>query len=219
MDDQMICVGSDLCEELAGSEDTSFSLTYGGDPPSRTIARTDRLRLIADMSPLSIGHLLLLPLSHYLSFAQVVRDMPDELDAFVGRIIPAYVNTFGMITIMEHGSSVDTNAACITHAHWHMLPIDGTRVAEILAGDGLIPTELRGHGDLKGLSDAEHSYYYIFDGTVHSLYGVGKKMRSQYLRSIAGYVIGIEDPLWDYSVLVRVELMRKTMQMVRAWNL
>ncbi|MEV5088691.1 hypothetical protein ACWEQ5_30280 [Streptomyces griseoincarnatus] len=43
-------------------------------------------------------------------------------------------------------------------------------------------------------------------------------MRSQYLRSVVGRLLGIPDPLWDYALVVRRELLRETMTLTRSWG-
>jgi len=44
-------------------------------------------------------------------------------------------------------------------------------------------------------------------------------MRSQYLRSVVGEIIGIPDPLWDYSLVIRKELLRDTVEIASRWNI
>jgi diadenosine tetraphosphate (Ap4A) HIT family hydrolase len=218
MSEQMECVGSDLCQELRGSNETSFDLVYQGDPASRYVAGTANFRLIADLSPLTLGHLLLLPVDHYLSFAAMVDEYGDEIERILTPVLPRYRTTFGDLTIMEHGSSKDTHAACITHAHWHLVSAPYTEVARIVVGDGMEPFPIETFRDLGAALQDDRAYYYCSDGTRHLVFGVGHRMRSQYLRSVIGRVIGIPDPLWDYSVVVRKELLRETMVRVKSWQ-
>lgn len=219
MAERLTCVGSDLCEELAGSHRTSFTLTYQGDPPTRMIGETAGLRLVADLSPLTSGHLLLLPLAHFVSFAHVVGELGTEIHAFLNHLIPQYTETFGPPIILEHGSSSDMNSACISHAHWHLLPVAGERVRRIMARDGLTSSTIGGFEDLAVMAQRDLSYFYCADADSHHLYGISRKMRSQYLRSVVGEVIGVPDPLWDYSLVVRRQLLRATVAMARDWNM
>jgi len=221
MDEKIQCVGSDLCQELAGSHDTSFSLTYEGDPPSRYIYGTGRLRVIADFSPLAVGHLLLLPIDHYISFGQLIGDGgAHELCDLLRLVMPAYEGSFGSPTILEHGSSSDmNNAACIMHAHWHIVPVDGNEVNRIVKRDGLAPEELAGFEQLQRFAENDRSYYYCFSGGRHIAYLSHNRLSRQYLRSVVGEILGIPDPLWDYALVVRKHLLRRTMLTAKEWNL
>ena len=204
------CDGADLCEELGGADGTSFALTYGGDPPSRLIHQSSSIRILADLSPLVVGHLLVVPVAHYLSFSELVVEQGAEVAALLRDFLPRYRRAFGPPTVLEHGSSADmTTSACVTHAHWHVLPVSAVRIHELIVADGLPVRELAGFVDLAEF--AGRSYFYCSDGKFHRVYGIGGRMRSQYLRSVAGQVLGIPDPLWDYSLVVRRDYLRSTM--------
>ncbi|MYW05389.1 hypothetical protein [Streptomyces sp. SID3343] len=212
------CDGSDLCEELRGSSATAFSLVYQGDPESRTICATAHLRVLADLSPLCVGHLLLLPIEHYPSFARLISDGSAELADLLAEIVPRYLDTFGALTIVEHGSSLDmTSTACISHAHWHLLPIAGGAVNRLILADGLTPVEVPSLDDLPSVG-GQGSYFFCLDDTGMRLYRAESHVRGQYLRSIVGRILGIPDPLWDYSVSIRPELLRETMVRTSRWS-
>ncbi|WP_329396456.1 HIT domain-containing protein [Streptomyces lydicus] len=211
------CAGADFCEEIAGAQESTFSLVYEGEPRSRVIWETDGFRLIADLSPLSVGHLLLLPVEHYLSFAQLIEERGVELAEVLESVGALYRATFGRLTVLEHGSSAAMkSSACISHAHWHLMPIDGNRVNSLIMADGLPPAALT---DLKQLVPyggapyflcGQQGKYYVYDGR--------RPMRSQYLRSIVGQVLGIPDPLFDYALVVRKELLRETVARTSGWR-
>lgn len=210
------CVGADLCDELRGSSDTSFTLTYQGDPPSRDLGGTRSFRILADLSPLCVGHLLVVPVEHHLSFSSLVASRSAELSELLDVVVPRYRALFGRVVILEHGSSSEMEtSACVTHAHWHLMPVAAHRIDALIVDDGLLPTRLTAISDL--VCYAGSSYFFVSDGSIGSVYGVDRRMRSQYLRSIVGRLLGIEDPLWDYSVVVRKEYLRTTM--VRARDL
>lgn len=132
------CACSDFCDELAGAAETSFFRAYRGDPESRLLGQTENLAVIADLSPLTLGHILILSRQHYLNFAQVVEAYPFEITTLLNLLRPQYVQTFGRMTILEHGSAENmVNGACITHAHLHLLPISRQAVDETIESDGL----------------------------------------------------------------------------------
>ncbi|MEV6907792.1 HIT domain-containing protein [Amycolatopsis sp. NPDC051071] len=212
------CAGADFCEELSGSDDTSFTRFYEGDPPSRLICSTENLTLLADMSPLVLGHLLLLPSNHYLSFAQVLSRHEAEVLDFLADFVPRYRETFGEPLILEHGSSDgQENHACITHAHLHFLPVDGDRVDDLLIGDSLAYEDLGSLGELALPPWPSSAYFLRVHRDKVRVYRPTSDQKRQYLRSIVGAVLAIEEPEWDYAVVMRKGELRETMRMVDLW--
>jgi len=217
--DHELCTGADFCHEISGTRDVTFHRVYAGRPASRRIITTDLFVLIADLSPLTVGHLLLLPKAHYLSFAQVTRRELSALIDILDLILPRYTRTFGTPpVIMEHGSSrnYDHNA-CITHAHWHLVPLNGDQIAGFIRLDGLPETVLSDIGTLGQEAWTETSYYLAaYDGVLH-LYRPQPTLRRQYVRSVIGRCLGMRDPEWDYAVIVRHHLLRETLAMTASW--
>lgn len=211
-----VCEGADLCQEIARNPDTSFVRTYAGNPPSRLIAETDDFALIADMSPLVVGHLLFLPKLHFLSFSALMPTLLGELRPLLATIVERYTVTFGEPLVLEHGSSKGSDQnACVTHAHWHLLPVDGTAVDEVIQRDDLSSIDLADIGDLG--SWAGQSYYLTSYAGKHRVYQPTPATKRQYLRSVVGQVLGIDDPEWDYAVVIRKDYLRETMNMVARW--
>ncbi|MGH3917549.1 MAG: HIT family protein [Gammaproteobacteria bacterium] len=214
------CANSDFCDELAGATDTCFFRTYGGDPESRLLGQTDHLAVIADLSPLTSGHILILSRVHHLNFAQVVEAHPYEIRALLNLLLPQYVQTFGRITILEHGSAENmVNGACITHAHLHLLPILRRAVDETMTSDGLHWTSFSSLQDFGRTPWTRSSYYLSGEESGFRLYEPTPELPRQYLRSVAGAVLGIPDPEWDWAVVVRRELLRETIARASNWVL
>lgn len=213
------CDGAELCDELRISSASTFTATYQGDPPSREIAAVPGFRLIVDLSPLTVGHLLLLPEDHYLSFGHLDDLRIDHVRAIVALLRPLYVKTFGQMTVLEHGSSSQIPSACITHAHWHILPVEGFQLVDIMVGDGLVAARLPDFGALQRFSLADHPYYYCHpDEDTHLAFDAQHRIRTQYLRSVVGALLGIADPEWDWSVVIRKDLLRATMIATNGWR-
>jgi diadenosine tetraphosphate (Ap4A) HIT family hydrolase len=213
------CEGADFCEEISGASDTSFNRVYDGDPPSRRILGTENFELLADMSPLTLGHLLLLPKKHYLSFAQVVRNQADEVADVVGRVSELYAGTFCAPLVLEHGSTADANhQACITHAHLHLLPVNGGLLDDILMADGLNYRDLDSFRHLGEAPWPDSSYFLRYYEDQCRVYLSTSLDKRQYLRSVVGKILSIDDPEWDYAVVVRKSYLRSTMDMVKSWK-
>jgi diadenosine tetraphosphate (Ap4A) HIT family hydrolase len=213
MVDMTHCDGSDLCSELAGTPDTDFSRTYLGDPPSRVLGGTRHLSVLADLSPLTVGHLLLVPREHHLSFAMVLHAHGAEVEHLSSVLLPWYREVFGEPTVLEHGSSSEMRgSACVNHAHWHLLPIPGDHATAIMARDGLPLEKLKNIKDLGDSSRRNIPYFFCLYRGQCFFSPADRRLRRQYLRSVAGEVLGIPDPDWDWSVVVRKDALRMTVK-------
>lgn len=210
----------DFCQELTGAQNTSFTRTYNGNPPSRIIARSKNLTLMADLSPLCPGHLLLVSNYHYYSFAEVCRDQMDEVNEVVNQVWPLYLSTFGEPVVLEHGSTANIEgSACISHAHWHFIPISANHILAAMGADGLGYADLDSLSDLAELADRQVPYFYVANKEYRRVYGIDRRMRQQYLRSVVGAIIGIHDPLWDWALVIRKEHLRASMIATAHWRL
>ncbi|MFC3899084.1 hypothetical protein ACFOWZ_47115 [Lentzea rhizosphaerae] len=213
------CDGADFCEEIAGATDTSFSRFYEGNPPHRRARSTANFEVLADMSPLVTGHLLLLPRKHYLSFAQVLGHHPGETEELLDDIAAIYRETFGEPLILEHGSGIDEEShACITHAHLHLLPADADAVDDLLVQDGLSYVDLESITELREAPWPESAYFLRHHRGRSRVYVPNGNQKRQYLRSIVATTLDIPDPEWDYAVIVRKDCLRRTMKLVESWS-
>ena len=209
----------DFCQELAGSKDTSFSRTYDGEPASRIIAVSNNLTLMADLSPLSIGHLLLVSNYHYYSYAEVCRDHLDEVGRVTDQVLTLYSSTFGDPVILEHGSSPDASggSSCISHAHWHFLPVSAERISGVMTEDGLKHTNLESLGELAQTARRLVPYLYVASASHRSVFSIDRLIRRQYLRSVVGTILGIPDPIWDWAIVAKKQYLRSSMRATTDW--
>ena len=218
--ESMMDACDDFCQELTGESDTSFNRTYQGDPPSRIICRGLNLTVMADLSPLCHGHILLVSNRHYFNFAEVARDHLDELADTTAQILKLYRDTFGEAVILEHGSVSDMQgSSCITHAHWHILPLMPGNLVHTMETDGLESTELHSLNNLAAIAVRNAPYFLLACASFLRLFGPGQVMRQQYLRSIAGKELDIPDPEWDWALIVRKHLLRANVLATQGWKL
>ena len=210
----------DFCQTLIGFQDTCFLRTYNGNPASRIICRGSNLTVMADLSPLCVGHLLLVSNYHYYSYAEVCHDHLDEVMDVTSQVMNLYYSAFGDPLVLEHGSSPDSDSSsCINHAHWHFLPVSADRVFEIMTEDGLEYTELRDLGELAQIAHQQAPYYYAADSRYRRIYGINRSMRQQYLRSVVGRILEIPDPEWDWALVIRKDYLRATVAATAGWRL
>ncbi|MCE7008592.1 HIT domain-containing protein [Kibdelosporangium philippinense] len=213
------CAAADFCSEFAGDTDVSFFRVYQGEPASRLIVKKGDLLVVADMSPLVLGHVLLLPVEHHLSFAALIADGRADVRRLISWLKPIYRRTFGEFAVLEHGSSGDERTgACVTHAHWHIVPLSAERIRRSVVEDRLTPVMIPSLADLGKPPWSANPYFYVSDGVWHALFTPTGRQPKQYLRSVIGRLLSISDPEWDYAVVVRKHLLRQTLAMTEWWK-
>src|SRR5690349_7438747 len=95
----------------------------GVDVVSREILRTEHFVVLADISPLIVGHVLVLPRSHDLSFGAVASTHLAEFRELSTGLRQTLATTFSEPVLMEHGTdSRSAGGGCVAHAHMHFVP-------------------------------------------------------------------------------------------------
>jgi len=93
-----------------------------GEIPSSRVLETDRAVVILDINPVAKGHVLIIPKDHHAQ----VADLPDDLAAHAGSILPRIVRAVVAATGAE-GSNTIINSGrvagqTVDHCHWHVIP-------------------------------------------------------------------------------------------------
>ncbi|MET0118870.1 MAG: hypothetical protein ABW090_15715 [Sedimenticola sp.] len=111
-----------FCEEFATG---LLPNEYSSLVPSRELHRTENFAVLADISPLLVGHLLITPIAHKLSFGAMEPELRSELDELLVETLDILNESGRRTVILEHGSAPTHDAgACIEHAHLQILPAD-----------------------------------------------------------------------------------------------
>ena len=207
------CDDSQLCAELSGeTEGIAFHALYHGDPPSRTVAECDNFALVVDIAPLSLGHTLLVPRDHYINFGTIPSKIRDELDSFREACVALISERYGTPTVLEHGSSsAMRGSACISHAHWHLIPGIESSV-QIFERDGLCGESINSWQDLCAVAELDRPYIYYNFGATHHVYSANLSKRHQYIRMVIAEVLGIAEPEWDWALSRNPEFLRATVK-------
>jgi diadenosine tetraphosphate (Ap4A) HIT family hydrolase len=213
---QATCDDSQLCSELVGQQGrTAFQELYRGNPESRVILESSNFALVADIAPLALGHSLLVPKRHYISFGQLPLSFDKELESFRGDCIGLITSTYGPPTILEHGScSSMINSPCIAHAHWQIIP-NCQSALSILNADGLTGRDICSWRSLRDPGGEDLPYLYYNFGDLHRLYVDKLSKRHQYIRIVLAEVLGIPEPEWDWGLGLHPELLRQTVRDLR----
>lgn len=215
MQEATMCDASDFCYELSGGEHTTYARVYGVHRPNRVLDRAGGLFLLADMSPLMMGHCLLVPQKHYLSFGQAV-DAEPALDTHFQLLAERYRQTFGELSVVEHGSATNMRgSACILHAHLHLFPLSAGSIVARIRDDGLRLTETKSWDGAINMAHRDEPYYMVSSLASTQIASVAHPMPKQYLRRAVGSVLGIDEALSDWAIIQRPEALHET---VRLWN-
>ena len=133
------------------------------------------INIILDFSPLAIGHVLIIPERHILSFCDatdyeifILLKVQKELRKyFEGKNTP--------VEFFEHGSGSKSSAASVNHAHFHCIPTTESIMQKM--NIKLRPLEK----DIQSLK-GEKGYLYIEDIHGSKYYNNENEIVSQYMK-------------------------------------
>lgn len=170
-----------------------------GVPEEKSIIYQDEnIYVMPDISPLAVGHMLIVARQHYQGYASA----GVEIWRSVRKFLTLYGQRIGstQYTIFEHGAVIPYHAgASIDHAHIHILPflLPLTDILEKDFGKGY-PCGLE---ELSAFMNRHQPYLYYMLGTQQQgmAYPVGK-IRSQYLREIVNQQLN-HNPVYDWKQL------------------
>ncbi len=104
------------------STDTLFARIARGELPCARVLETDHALAFLDIHPVNLGHVLLIPKAPY----RTVADLPDELSAHLGSLLPRLCRAVQKATgapsfnvIANCGTSAGQT---VHHIHWHIIP-------------------------------------------------------------------------------------------------
>ncbi|WP_194832891.1 HIT domain-containing protein [Nocardia sp. XZ_19_369] len=178
----------------------------------RYLAQTSDSVAIVDLSPLTVGHVLVCPRRHYFSGAQTLADAECDFRVFLVKFLQRYAGIFGEFTILEHGSTATMPTTCISHAHLHILPLALEPIIGRMSGDGLELSILDSWQQVADLCAGESPYYLAADGNRFFVARPQHRMINQYLRVVAGASVAMPPEECDWAIVVRREFFHRTLQ-------
>lgn len=166
------------------------------------ISETPHFVLIADIAPVTFGHILILPKEHFSSLADMNRELLSELSILIQHLISLVGPAFDFIGLGEHGSggAAALKADCVEHAHLHLCPIKkgpefGLPLLESFATSS---REISSVSDLEG---CENRHYLLWGGPKDrlSVRHPTTSTCSQALRRVMNALNGSEHRRWQDS--------------------
>lgn len=98
--------------------DCIFCKIIKGEIPSYTIYEGDKMKAFLDVNPVSNGHVLLIPKTHYKNFL----DTPDELIKEMYHIIKTKIYPLLEEKLQITGLSICQIGKDVNHYHIHLIP-------------------------------------------------------------------------------------------------
>ena len=103
-------------------EDCIFCKIIRGEIPSAKILETDSVMAFLDINPVSKGHTLVIPKTHYGSFPEIPVDVLAELGEAlqkIGMAVKSELNFAGFNILLNNDRAA---GQLINHSHFHLIP-------------------------------------------------------------------------------------------------
>ncbi len=197
-----------FCREIQGGKLPDF---VDADIASRILHETDRFVVMADISPLVPGHVMIVPKAHILCYGAVEDTARDEFSGLVNAVRTILAEHYGPSVILEHGtSSLEPVADHVTHAHLHIVP------ADIDIRDSLVnfnTTAIASLSDLSQWAARDEAYIYFEScGGERIVADRIVEIKRLFIRSEIARCIGLPDPLWDWRRHILSDNLRSTVE-------
>lgn len=207
-------VSCPFCRELGSGQLPDF---VQAGIESRILHDSDRFVVMADISPLLPGHVMIVPKAHILCYGAVEAAAQDEFSCMVNATRAILRECYGPSVVLEHGtSSLEPVADHVTHAHLHIVPA-AIDIRESLLNFNV--TRIASLSDLSNWAARDEAYVYFenCDGERMVADQIFDIPRLFIRREIAKRV-GIPDPLWDWRRHILSDNLRSTVQTLRHAN-
>ncbi|HEU5059605.1 MAG TPA: diguanylate cyclase [Kofleriaceae bacterium] len=209
-----------FCPELAGEVRSSeFHAVTEGRVPVRYVRQTDNFAVFPALGHIVPGHVLLTTKRHWLSMAQIVPGLFDELEGLLAATRSRLMHLYGGdVLVYEHGQVSPENqcGACVDHAHLHLVPISSPvdeRVRRRLS-EAHTAQEIALFEELPALAARGEGYLLLQDARGRRTYYDAPTVPSQYLRKLTCEAMGL-DHRWDWRANVEQDTPDGTVTLVR----
>jgi len=204
-------VNCPFCRELQSGRLPDFC-DAGID--SRILHETDQFVVMADISPIVPGHVMIVPKAHILCYGAVEAAAQNEFSCIVNATRTILREHYGPSVILEHGtSSLEPVADHVTHAHLHIVP------AAIDIRDSLLhfnTTTIASLSDLSHWAASDEAYIY-FESCAGERIVADRisGIKRLFIRNEIARRIGLPDPLWDWRRHILRDNLRSTVETLR----
>lgn len=155
--------------------------------------KSDNLYIQIDIAPITLGHILIIPIKHYLNFFELPKDIKEEVLILQDKIKKYYKDKYNSnVLFFEHGSVIDNMAgSSIDHAHLHCMPMNKPINLSKDLGSSINYNILKSNINFNN----EFGYIYTEYNNKSNLYKVNN-LPSQYLRKVIADNLKNNDYNW-----------------------
>ncbi|MFD3440897.1 TIR domain-containing protein [Streptomyces sp. NPDC058685] len=188
-----------LCDVLHDADTTPFrGLFERAELPRELLAETDGFVVVADVAPLTRGHVLIVPDEHALSMSALPTASLETLEMLRRHVTSVIREGYASeVVAFEHGMcDPAVRSSCgIDHAHLHVLPLEQS-VTEGFR-ERFACREIGSLSDLPQANEAQEEYLLLIDqeGTHH--FAPTQVSTSQYFRKMIADRTG--ELLWKWN--------------------
>ncbi|MET7440315.1 TIR domain-containing protein [Streptomyces sp. NPDC004082] len=188
-----------LCDVLDDAEATPFRGLFGRDELScELLAQGDGFVVVADVAPLTRGHVLIVPDEHVLSMSALPAASLETLDVLRRRVTSVLRDGYASdVVAFEHGMcDPNTSSACgIDHAHLHVLPLEQSVTGNFR--DRFSCRRIGSLSDLPEANEARQEYLLLIDQEGAHHFAATDVSTSQYFRRMIADATG--ELLWKWN--------------------
>ncbi|MES9948583.1 MAG: HIT domain-containing protein [Candidatus Thiodiazotropha sp.] len=184
-----------LCNEVHVENALSRKIKPLTSSTQTSLAESPRLLMIPDISPVVPGHSLIITKYHCTAFSQISPESCREVQDFKSLASGIIKKRYGIAPFFfEHGTKPGSvsSAACISHAHIHVLParINVTKHLSQFSQKPITFHDTR-EQDLLNDINADYLYYEDSSGMACLIRNFLKPLPRQFIRRIVVQEIGI----------------------------
>ena len=186
-------------KECPFCKDTRFNNNKSVNLPTEDsiLFENNNIYVQVDISPLCLGHILIIPNKHYLNFFETSNEIKKDVNKLKENIKRIYRQVYNVdVIFFEHGSAKSGYAgASIDHAHLHCIPnkFDINESLNKLLGN---PIECDIFSSAYQFNN-EFSYIYLEGPQDRKIIYKVEKLPSQFLRSLICKKLGNTNYLWQ----------------------
>ena len=185
----------DFCDEIAGGTCNSFSRRYGSTA-DRIIFRTARICVVPTLGQIAEGHLLIIPVQHVNSIADMDEDATQEFTSVYEEVKQTLRRSYQDCICFEHGVRIPGSGGCgIDHAHMHAIPVSGHGVLDILQRT-FVGSQVGCVADVTHAFSRDVSYLYFESNEGERQVFETPFIPSQYMRRLVSESLGKRH--WDW---------------------
>ena len=202
-----------MCAELNSGKMPNELIDKSG-LRDRILVENDEFVIIPSVSPLKMGHIMIVPRKHITSIVQLSVASVLKFEEFKKEIVLRITRKLGPVFCWEHGVGKNKNGGCgITHAHFHILPLIDEHATQIDSTLSQMFPHVMVADSMKVFhdrSDSSCSYLYWEINSMSPRIVTSEGIKSQLMRELICKVENLDN--WNWKEYNNWQDFRETVQ-------